>query len=356
MAPDPSDSFTDIKLSCACGQLTASSAVPTSSLPLHLVLCHCDTCRHVSGLMCITEANLPKDAKPLEVEGKVQTYNTSSALTRCFCGTCGTSVYEKGGESPDTIGICTGALKGGEGIVKLEHQLFVADTKDGGLAPWLLDGTPWEGWNFKSKEITKDSLFTRSKPNAKPQRSSDKLHCRCHCGGVEFDITAPSKESSNISSQLPDLLEEPPEQNESEQWWLRCGGTKYLAGNCACNSCRLGSGYDIQSWAFVPKANIHQKDGSPIDFAMGTLKQYNSSKDVLREFCGVCGAVVFYRANDRPDLIDVSTGLMEAESGARAEEWLEWARDKVSYAEYAQNKPLIGSLDAGLKAWGRIGV
>ncbi|KAL9101994.1 MAG: hypothetical protein Q9187_009177, partial [Circinaria calcarea] len=58
---------------------------------------------------------------------------------------------------------------------------------------------------------------------------------------------------------------------------------------------------------------------------------------------------------DRPDLIDVSIGLMEAESGARAEEWLEWARDKVSYAEFAQNKPLISSLNAGLKAWGRMG-
>ena len=46
---------------------------------------------------------------------------------------------------------------------------------------------------------------------------------------------------------------------------------------------------------------------------------------------------------------------MEAESGARAEEWLEWSRDEVSYAEYAQNKSLIESLNTGLKAWGRIG-
>ena len=88
---------------------------------------------------------------------------------------------------------------------------------------------------------------------------------------------------------------------------------------------------------------------------MGTLKQYNSSEGIWRAFCGVCGAVVFYHNDKRPDLIDVSVGLMEAESGARAEEWLEWSRDEVSYAEYAQNKSLIESLNTGLKAWGRIG-
>ena len=304
--------------------------------------------------MCITEANLPKDAKPLEVEGKGQPYNTSKALTRYFCATCGTSVFEKGGEDPDTVGICTGALQKAEGMVKLEHQLFVADTRDGGLMHWLSDGTLWEGWNFKSREITKESAFRQTNPESKPQRSSDKLHCRCHCGGVEFDIMAPSKESSNMSLVLPDLLEEPLEKNESDAWWLRSDGTKYLADNCACNACRLGSGYDIQSWAFVTKANIQQTDGSPLDFAMGTLKQYNSSEGVWREFCGVCGAVVFYHNDERPGLIDVSVGLMEAESGARAEEWLEWPRDEVSYAEYAQNKSLIESLTTGLKARGPV--
>jgi hypothetical protein len=37
-------------------------------------------------------------------------------------------------------------------------------------------------------------------------------------------------------------------------------------GTCVCNSCRLSSGFPIQTWAFVPKSNIFNADGSPLVF------------------------------------------------------------------------------------------
>ncbi|CAJ2503617.1 Uu.00g110110.m01.CDS01 [Anthostomella pinea] len=50
---------------------------------------------------------------------------------------------------------------------------------------------------------------------------------------------------------------------------------------------------------------------------------YRSSSGVVREFCDRCGATVFWHDGDRPELIDVSVGLLDAAEGARAESWLE---------------------------------
>lgn len=89
---------------------------------------------------------------------------------------------------------------------------------------------------------------------------------------------------------------------------------------------------------------------------MGTLKRYVSSKDTYREFCRVCGAFVFWHSDadkDRPkDVIDVSIGMLEAETGALAEAWVEWHVDEVIFLELAQNKPLFEKLAAGMKEWG----
>ena len=86
-------------------------------------------------------------------------------------------------------------------------------------------------------------------------------------------------------------------------------------------------------------------------YSMGTLKQYESSQGVYRNFCGTCGATIFWHDLTRPDLIDVSAGLIHGRSGARAEEMLEWATQRVSFEEEAQNKELIAKIGAGLRAW-----
>ena len=86
---------------------------------------------------------------------------------------------------------------------------------------------------------------------------------------------------------------------------------------------------------------------------LGTLKEYQSSKIAKRYFCGQCGANVFWRGLDeRPRVVDVSVGLMNAKSGSRAEEWLFWRTNKVTHQELAKNKPLVEALAKGLKRAG----
>jgi hypothetical protein len=155
-------------------------------------------------------------------------------------------------------------------------------------------------------------------------------------------------------------------------WWL-CGpaSTKYRAGTCACRSCRLTSGFEIQPWAFIPRANILFPPSAPAswDFPTlppGTLRAYHSSAGVCREFCPSCGATVFWHDALRPLLLDVSVGLLRAPDGARAEAWLAWWCRRVSFEDdpaAARPEPaavllqtpfdLIPGLKRGLLSWGR---
>ena len=239
MTSATSDDFTEVKLSCACHQLTASMEVPSSALPLKLILCHCDTCRHASGVLCCAVPRLPRDVKPLQVRGKAEVYYTSkdSARCLCFCGVCGTHVYEDA-PVPSKVGLCSGALERADGIMELDSHIFVADTKDGGLRDWLPDVAAWEGWDDgQSKEIERGLAYSRPAPSASVP-SDALLHAQCHCGGVQF----------NIARLDPKQF---PEYSPSDELWVGAHEGKYIACVCACNSCRLGTGYDLQTWAYV---------------------------------------------------------------------------------------------------------
>lgn len=319
-------------------------------MPLAMVLCHCHTCRHSSGLLAVSHVSIPPGLSVLQISGQPCCYRTP-LQTRYFCGDCGCSIYRKK-ERSETIELCTGALKTA-GCVEINEHIFVADTLDGGLSGWIHARIRNETQNERSQL----GSAIRSEPTETLQsRSSDHLHGYCHCRGVHFTLSRPKQISSIKNVPWPDLIM-PYHSTSSgnpgdEKWWLRANGTKYLAGTCACNSCRLSSGYDIQTWAFIPKANIHLH-GEGLNYALGTLRQYESSSGVYREFCRICGATVFWHSDDRPDIVDVSVGLLDSERGARAEDWLEWWTERVSFEELAQNTKYIALLSQGLREWGK---
>ncbi|KAH0831576.1 hypothetical protein FOPE_02910 [Fonsecaea pedrosoi] len=279
----------------------------------------------------------------------------------------------------DTWTVCSGVVDGVEGLSAtsaltleriVQHE-FVGDTKDGGLAiclaeadgcsvPLYLQGPD----GALATELTRD-VSTRSHHNSSPIRKGEvdevammsedlgDVYARCHCGGVNFRITRPNILSRTCSSPWPELLvpdHSPISRNrEDVKWWLRANGSKYLAGTCACRSCRLASGSPIQAWAFIPRANIFQLDGRPPDLSMGTLKEIESSKGCFRDFCCRCGATVFWNCLERPDLVDVSVGLLRAPEGARVTSLLDWWTERVSFKEKALDTMLIERLEKGLQ-------
>jgi hypothetical protein len=262
------------------------------------------------------------------------------------------------------VAIATGIWDKTEGIIKWNGCKWVEDTLDGGLSVWFndivdADGTkrPLKRWMLQDRGKTEEFVPENSYRVLEKKRASDKLKAQCHCGGVKFYITRPNEASKKVQSPFPDLSHPfhsvSSANPENETWFLRDNDRKYMAGTCTCTSCRQSLGFEIQTWAFVPKCNIFKEDGSHLYFDLGTLKSYPSSEGVTREFCGKCGATVFWHCGFRPELIDVSVGLLDPEEGARVEGWLEWWTDRCSFEEMAVSRSLVTSLEDGLKKWGK---
>lgn len=87
----------------------------------------------------------------------------------------------------------------------------------------------------------------------------------------------------------------------------------------------------------------------------GTLKAYRSSEKVTRYHCARCGASVFFTSEERSDLVDISVGILDAPEGARAESWLDWRMDRLSFREDAvpRAESLVLALEEGQQAWAR---
>ncbi len=347
-----------IHFGCACKKAGGSVEVPTSAFPLPLTLCHCNSCQHQTGQVAALFVRLPDDAQDFTVHGTPASYKVTDALTRHFCTTCGSNIFvdvERAGYKS----LCSGAITDDSIATRLNEHIFVKDTKDGGMSSWLPSLQAWEGYGLHSKPVDPNQPLGEPSEVDK-RRTESELPAYCECRKVEFKITKPNEKSTNLRGPFADLLapydSSDPEviQNKDDtKWWLRRQGSKYLAGTCACNSCRTNSGYDIQTWAFVPKVNLFHTDGSPLEIGtMQGLAEYKSSQGVHRYFCNTCGATVFWYTDSRPDLIDVSVGLLDAEEGTRAGSWLQWWTDRISFEEDAPNKSLIASLKSGLKDWG----
>ncbi|RDL32619.1 uncharacterized protein BP5553_09075 [Venustampulla echinocandica] len=359
---------TTITATCACKAFTFQADYPNSLLPLPRALCLCTICRRLSGSCGISYIIVPPHQTISPTQYSLTAYKSSDVLTRYFCSTCGAHVLVY--VTPKKAWhLSTGTWDRTEGLVKWTGSKALGGTLDGGISVWLkdivasdsVDGTKSDLKRWMSQDMSGDIQLvpdTAMRALPEPPRKTTKLKAECHCGGVKFYITPPNEASKTVRSPFPDLMvpyhnstSSAVENPNNETWWLRADDTKYLAGTCTCTSCRRASGFEIQPWAFVPKCNIFKEDGAPLEFNLGTLKQYKSSKGIYREFCSGCGATVFWHCDERPELIDVSVGLLDPEQGARVEGWLEWWPDRVSFSEMAVSKSLVASLEDGLKVW-----
>lgn len=362
---------TTVHVTCLCSKHVEVLQL-SCHLPVDQSVCSCNACRYSTGVLYL--ACLPLVSPPNLIQDLTE-YKSSDKLSRYFCSTCGSHMFVHV-KAHDTWGVCSGVVDRVVGLEQVSclslenvtaHE-FVGDTIDGGLAICLADPNHQpvslflQGPDGPRFEKSQGASSTPSQRGDLPELGSfqpstakqvAELEGKCHCGGVSFRLTRPNPTSRLCSSPWPDLLvpyhSATSANPEDVKWWLREDEAKYLAGTCACRSCRLGSGSPIQCWAFVPKVNIVQSNGLPLEFGFGTLTQVESSKDCFREFCNTCGATIFWHCRERPELIDVSVGVLRALEGARAETWLDWWTGRVSFCEDALDQTLIQNLEVGLK-------
>jgi len=306
--------------------------------------CHCDSCCHWSGGLYVYR--LPIVGTPLGTD-ILKTYQFSSVSTKWFCPGCGSHIY---GQTATGWAVNPGLLdvKELQPAIEVVGHEFVEDTGDGGFTTWLpkwggKELPLWKGEEHKSEQVPPGSLGTKHS-----QDEDEKLWAGCHCGGVSFCVTRPNEASRQPrKAPFPESMRPRDFDNPGgETWWLRAGETKYMAALCTCVSCMKATGFDIQAWAFVPECNVFQPDGRPLDYGAGTLKKLYSPtvEGVFRCFCGTCGATVFWNADWRDGVIDISVGLFKAK-GVRAEDWLDWEK-RVSYVQDSVNQPLLRELGA----------
>jgi len=416
-----------ITISCHCHYISYASDTirfpfNSSDEKLAIDLDHSVLARKYSGQMFTSY--YPMFRPPMDVLRRLTAWETmrQDSLTVFFCPRCGCHMFSRThwilrghplrpldpDLSQQVWGVATGTVRCPpylEAFFSIGRHKHVSETGDGGLAVVLRHrkdgsqigsdlprgGPRMPGMQYAGPPVILDAF---APPPQLAGPDDDVLRARCACGRVSFYVTRPNQQSLVPHSDFPDLMmpyhswTSRIHNAEDTKWWIRppagkdtqgevqsgegeeareqSGKKRYLAGTCACTSCRLTSGFEIQSWAFIPRANIFihsnprpadlegpsnyslfpvshyiapQMDppapAVPLDFANlppRVLRGYRSSKGVRRDFCGCCGATVFWHNERRPELIDVSVGLFEGET-ARAGKWFDWWTERVSFEE-----------------------
>lgn len=350
-----------LKASCLCGAFDFKLNIPGANVPLNGHLCHCNRCRRSNGTLFAASVSLPSGWTPAATLLTTMTgYKSSEKYTRYFCSTCGCQTISEGPTKHDWE-ISTGTLSHIDGLVDFTSHIYISDTLDGGFSDWLTHHSS----HFLSRTATWDTplepRWRQPSTSSITPSSTTRLHAHCDCNGINLYIARPSPSSANTTAPWPDVLvphtSGPANLPENESWWLRADKQKFLAGLCTCDSCRLATGCEFTEWAFIPTSDISlSSDGSiPFSREFGTLTKFRSSDAATRSFCGTCGATVFWDGDVRPGLIDVAAGLLDAEEGARAETWLEWRTERVSYREDAEGRAvgLVEAVEKDLRAWGK---
>lgn len=270
----------------------------------------------------------------------LKSYKFTSNCKILFCGSCSCPMFWDSHykDQPQNFGVFTGVLNNVDvdNLINFTRQIFVGDTVDGGVSPWLQNVNGDREKPRRWMERPKDGgELDEGWPAANQDARSEvppvtDIPIRCHCKGVDLVFRPGNVDFSTMEADaIPSYIE--PKSH------------KHLATLDPCPSCRLSVGVDIMNWTFVmpqqidfPKKtngsnfprNTHDLksavDNPDRDPRYGTLAIYRSSPDVQRYFCSRCSATVFYTVDDRPEVIDVAVALLHAPEGARAESILTW--------------------------------
>ncbi|KAK1622516.1 amino acid adenylation domain-containing protein [Colletotrichum phormii] len=355
-----------IKAQCMCKAHTFSASLAKSELPLNASCCHCTSCRRLTGSLYNPAVAWPNASEDLSALRK---YAFSQHLDVYSCSTCSSQLFARGHNLSIAPYVTTGALENLPELVKYDIHMFIGDTIDGGLAPWLPkeeDGRPVQRWigHRNSEEVPFDWPVSKSTPasrlTASPSPSSTPFHC--HCKGVQLSLRSAA-----------DLEVDP--AKESTSTCVDPKTLKFKACCDSCNSCRQHFGSDIIAWTFAPLTHINFRSepesassqfpqtiielkeavlSKTKDLRFGTLAVYNSSPEVERYSCSVCSASIFYAVYGREDMVDIAVGLLNHPDGARAEALLAWNYGLLGWAMDAAGgwrEQLVATTKDSMKEW-----
>ncbi|KAF1971658.1 hypothetical protein BU23DRAFT_178753 [Bimuria novae-zelandiae CBS 107.79] len=329
----------DAKLTCLCGSVSLpGTSLKDEKFPIPSSLCHCNPCRYTAGALVPAFADLT-GPPPADIKAKLETYQFTEFCARYFCSTCGSHCFVEH-PNKENEWFCTAGIieppPGVKDVVQLTGHTYVSDTGDGGVTSLFLPVTTngekeIYGAKYGTEKINTwelEELVQESRKKTLPG-THDTLTAKCHCGGVDLQI------------KRADYGNEP---EGVKTFMSKDDPHKYFACFCSCRSCRLSMGFSMCAWMYVALSAVTAtKTGKPVLFGVEALasganeglnlKHHQSRDDVWRSFCGGCGASVFYWTNQeyRMNVVDIAVGLLRAQSGSMAREWVRWADGEVSH-------------------------
>ncbi|KAJ5632270.1 hypothetical protein N7490_008609 [Penicillium lividum] len=262
--------------------------------------------------------------------------HATSLSTRYFCSTCGCHIGDRLHEDGKWIvsNAIFDANQADLGIWKFNTNLHPDSAQDGGLSA-LVSTIDGHHLDLVSPEHSSRPIADITQ---KDETEDKELLAQCHCGGVSFHIHRPQAE----------FLATP----ANRHWVSPLDEKKWLACMDLCDDCRLVNGAHVVAWMFVPVN--HLSPNPPPDLLIGTSKAYRSTADVLRTFCGTCGATVFYNCAERPMIVDIAMGLLRAPEGFMAENWVLWRSGRAAWPESGKryHSGFSHALIEGMREWG----
>lgn len=332
MATTSEDDTIKLTANCLCKANTYETTVAKADLPLRAYICHCDSCRHVTGALYTDALRWPAPRAYVDVSA-LKVYHHFPSIDLLFCPTCSTPMFFADRNDADRLlGVFSGVLSNNDvDLIHFANQVYVSDTQDGGASVWLQhnsDGSEiipfMQDDERRGPEMVPQKWPPQEQLTGYAARKEDSIAIRCKCEGVDLQLYA--GDYSNVKAdELPFNID--PTTH------------KLLAGFCGCDSCRLQAGIDMFIWTFAEMKYIsfaNSTDAFPttavklkklVDAkhpALGSLTYYSSRSDVDRYFCSNCSACIFYSVTRRPEILDIAIGVLRASDGARAESFLSW--------------------------------
>lgn len=374
-------------LTCLCGDVKEPGALlqPSSAakaFPVSSHMCHCNTCRWMTGNLLVSCPALTA-APSMASLARCTTYASSPQFSRYFCSRCGCHCFvqdvsqktspSSGSEVEEVEWYANAGIierdpaqiqpdeVWAEDLVTTAEHYYIADTVDGSILPRLstlggIDIPLYMGPPGDQSLKTSVDEVLRLGADRNAKSTPEDLKAECRCGSISFSIRRPN--------YAVDDQGVPPRHIGRDK-------TKYPAYFCACRYDRAGTGaWFVQPWTYVPPSNItftdHDEDSnltktttlseifhttasttsrsSSATAISSRMTHYRSSHDSTRSFCSTCGATVFYMNDGRPSLANVAVGILRADEGALARDWLEWVWGRVVCPEYATERILLEAL------------
>jgi hypothetical protein len=243
-APSQSETRT-LTAHCFCKAVNYTVTVPTSALPLRVRLCGCNVCRYTHGTLSVFHADLPKDVSPQFIAPSSLANCTgyrhhkgpggsAAPSERYFCSTCGAHIGDVGVEENEWKGqwvIATSLLtEHGPDVAVVSTHCFTKSAYGGGFEGTLKEiaGKEVNVWNPKEGDDGFEDVENEPPKQEFDADGKEVLRAECHCGGVSFTFSRPTKED------LEDPVIGPYASPLDKDKWSACLDL--------CDDCRLVNG------------------------------------------------------------------------------------------------------------------